>query len=87
MPIEALGTLGQEQRRFLFSSIVEIRDFHISMYEVLVKEYENYSDSQCYGTILRKFIPFFKLYTDYILNAEAAQKFLKELEKSSKEVS
>ena len=26
-----------------------------------------------------KYIPFFKLYTDYILNAEVAQKFLKDL--------
>lgn len=33
-----------------------------------------------------KFIPFFKLYTDYILNATAAQKLLQDLSKSIKEI-
>jgi hypothetical protein len=56
------------------------------MYQVLKKEYDNYDDRQCYGLILRKYIPFFKLYTDYILNATAAQKYLQDLQKTSKEV-
>lgn len=50
----------------------------------LQKEYDNYNDAQCYGVILRKFIPFFKLYTDYILNATAAQKKLQDLAKTNK---
>lgn len=33
-----------------------------------------------------KYIPFFKLYTDYILNAEVAQRFLKELISSDSEI-
>lgn len=56
------------------------------MYDVLRKEYQNYTDSQCYGLILIKFIPFFKLYTEYILNATEAQKLLQDLSKTSKEI-
>jgi len=56
------------------------------MFEILKKEFDNYNDDQCYGVILRKFIPFFKLYTDYILNATKAQKKLQDLCKSSKEI-
>ena len=83
-PIVELNILSEDQKRMLFSSIVEIRDFHESMYEILKKEYDNYDDKQCYGLILRKFIPFFKLYTDYILNATKAQKYLQDLQKTSK---
>jgi hypothetical protein len=46
------------------------------MYASLRLEYEKYTNEQQYAPILKKFIPFFKLYTDYILNAESAQKFL-----------
>jgi hypothetical protein len=49
------------------------------MFRELRKSFDSYKDSQSYGIILMKYIPFFKLYTDYILNAEVAQKFLKDL--------
>lgn len=52
----------------------------------LKQEYKQYSDSQQYGSILQKFIPFFKLYTDYILNADSAQKLLMELSANNKEI-
>lgn len=51
---------------------------------VLRKEYDNYNEHQCYGKILKNFIPFFKLYTDYILNAQTAQKCLQDLQKTDK---
>ena len=50
------------------------------------KEYDNYSDEQSYGLILKKQIPFFQIYTDYILNATKAQKCLQDLQKSNKDV-
>lgn len=78
--------LGEDQQRKLFSSIVEIKDFHQAMYADLRAEYEHYSDEQRYAPILGKFLPFFKLYTDYILNAESAQRFLQELMQGRKEV-
>ena len=56
------------------------------MHAALRSEYNTYSDSQVYAPILKKFIPFFKLYTDYILNAESAQRFLQELIKSNKDM-
>lgn len=46
----------------------------------------NYTPQQQYAPIMRKFIPFFKLYTDYILNAEAAQRFLQELTRTNKDI-
>lgn len=49
------------------------------MLRELRASFESYKDNQTYGIILAKYIPFFKLYTDYILNAEVAQKFLKDL--------
>jgi hypothetical protein len=85
-PIERLQVLNEAQVRKLFSSIVEIKDFHEAMHAALKAEYANYSNEQLYAPILRKFIPFFKLYTDYILNAESAQRFLQELIRSSKEI-
>lgn len=56
------------------------------MYEVLKNEYEKYTDTQCYGLVLKSFIPFFLVYTDYVLNATSAQKYLQELIKTSKDV-
>lgn len=56
------------------------------MYASLKAEYNNYSNDQLYAPILKKFIPFFKLYTDYILNAESAQRFLQELIKTNKDI-
>lgn len=57
------------QQRKLFSSIVEIKDFHEAMYSTLKGEFETYTNEKLFAPILNKFIPFFKLYTDYILNA------------------
>jgi hypothetical protein len=56
------------------------------MHAALKTEYEHYSQEQLYAPILKKFIPFFKLYTDYILNAESAQRFLQELIRSDKDI-
>jgi hypothetical protein len=39
------------------------------MHATLKSEYDKYTNEQQYAPILKKFIPFFKLYTDYILNA------------------
>ena len=41
--------------------------------------FEEYNEGQQYGPVIGKFVPFFKLYTDYILNADQAQKFLQDL--------
>ena len=76
--------LSLDQQRKLFSSIVEIKDFHEALFATLKAEYEKYRDEQEYAPIIRKFIPFFKLYTDYILNAESAQRFLQDLMKTNK---
>jgi hypothetical protein len=83
-PISALPQINEEQKRLLFSSIVEIRGFHENMEVELRKQYENYNEDQCYGIILKKSIPYFKLYKDYILNAQIAQKCLQDLQKSDK---
>ncbi len=56
------------------------------MHATLKSEYDKYNNDQQYAPILKKFIPFFKLYTDYILNAESAQKFLQELIKTNKDI-
>lgn len=48
--------------------------------------YDKYDDNQCYAPILKHIIPFFKVYTDYVLNAEAAQKFMKKLIKSNTQI-
>jgi breakpoint cluster region protein len=84
-PLEAMN-LGEEQMRLLFSSISEIRSFHCDMLGHLRKDFDSYSEQQQYGRTLKKYIPFFKLYTDYILNAESAQRLLQELTRSNKEV-
>ena len=54
---------------------------------MLKEEYNNYDDKQCYAPILKKIIPFFKVYTDYVRNAESAQKFIKELIKNNNKIS
>lgn len=54
---------------------------------MLKKEYDEYNDQQCYAPIIKHIIPFFKIYTDYILNAEAAQKFMKNLIRDNPSIS
>lgn len=53
---------------------------------MLQEKYDHYNDEQCYAPILDKIIPFFRIYTDYILNAELAQKLMKELIKNNKDI-
>lgn len=48
--------------------------------------YDNYDDKQCYAPILKHILPFFKVYTDYVLNAENAQKFMKQLIKNNNKI-
>jgi hypothetical protein len=53
---------------------------------MLKQQFDHYLSEQCYAPILKNIIPFFKVYTDYILNAEAAQKLMKELIRREKSV-
>ena len=48
-----------------------IKQFHEQMTEKLEQSYDSYSKYQCYGDLIKKNLPFFKLYIDYILNVNA----------------
>ena len=85
-PIEKLNILTINENRKLFSSISEIKAFHESIFSILQDKYDHYNDEQCYAPIIDRIIPFFKIYTDYILNAESAQKLMKDLIKNNKAI-
>ena len=42
--------------------------------------FAKYHKYQVYGDVIKKYIPYFKLYLEYIYNAENAQKFLIKLQ-------
>lgn len=65
---------------------MEIRTLHEDMHDRFTQKFKQHGPQQCYAQILKSTIPFFKVYTDYILNAEAAQKFMKRLTGSEKAV-
>lgn len=70
----------------LFSTIESIHTFHKQFHEALNAKFSNYDKYQTYGDIFRKNIPFFKLYNDYILYADQAEKILLELQENNPQV-
>jgi len=65
----------------LFCNIEEIKKFHEELHQRLMKRYEQHHKYQTYGDIIKSMVPFFKLYVDYIYQAENAQNLLIKLVK------
>ena len=62
-----MGILEQQEKVKIFSTVEEIKDFHFHFWSQLETAFKNYSKYQCYGDLIKRNIPFFKLYIDYIL--------------------
>ena len=70
----------------LFSTIEPILAFHSHFLQELNKKFEKYEKYQTFGDVFLKNIPFFKIYTDYIMYADDAQKLLLSLQEEHDEV-
>lgn len=81
-----LKILSDLENKKLFSTIESILAFHRYLEQELSARFEKYHKYQTYGDLIKKNIPFFKLYTDYIEYADEAQALLLKLEESNEQV-
>lgn len=71
--------LTTEEIRSLFLNIENIHDFHQQMYNELLqirKDYGNDGLLSSLGKVMGKFIPFFKLYAEYVKNHRESSKLM-----------
>lgn len=85
-PIEKLKILTEPEERLLFCNIEEIKKFHEELYQILLKRYEKHEKYTTYGDIIKGVIPFFKLYIDYIYQAQNAHSFIIKLIKENEKI-
>jgi len=73
--------LSGSQIQTLFSTISQIGNLNKKFMEDLAKRVNDWSDTQKIGDLILQFSPFFKMYTTYVNNYDAATKLLVSVDK------
>lgn len=79
--LQASDVLSPEQLQALFSNIQVIRSFNKEFYHVLEDRLDKWEDSTTLADLFVKHAPFFRMYTQYVLNHDKAGDLLSELSK------
>ena len=70
----------------LFSTIEAILTFHEHFEKQISAKFSKYEKYQTFGDVFIKNIPYFKIYTDYIMYADEAEKIMLHLQEEHDEV-
>merc|ERR1712154_53992 len=83
-PLETNPIISDQQRHTIFSNCETIARLNKKFLIDIENRLREWDSNDCLGDIFKEITPFFKMYTTYINNHEAATQELESLKKDSK---